>query len=36
MQADAADPAVTTDASKVRRTHGPAANQRSFRRKAGG
>jgi hypothetical protein len=36
MQADAADLAATTDASKVRRTHGPAANQRSFRRKAGG
>jgi hypothetical protein len=36
MQADAADIAANTDASKVRGTHGPAANQRSFRRKSGG
>ncbi|MGW5652897.1 DUF5302 domain-containing protein [Streptomyces humi] len=36
LQADAADLAADVDASKVRRTHGPAANQRSFRRKSGG
>ncbi|MFE9644291.1 DUF5302 domain-containing protein [Streptomyces sp. NPDC006365] len=36
MQADAADIAANTDASKVRGAHGPAANQRSFRRKSGG
>lgn len=35
-QADAADPAANPDASKVRAAHGPAANQRSFRRKSGG
>jgi hypothetical protein len=36
MQADAAGLAANTDASKVRGAHGPAANQRSFRRKSGG
>jgi hypothetical protein len=36
MQADAADLAVNTNTSKVRGAHGPAANQRSFRRKSGG
>jgi Family of unknown function (DUF5302) len=36
MQADAADLAANTDASKVRGAHGPAASQRSFRRKSGG
>lgn len=36
MQAAAADIAANTDASKVRGAHGPAANQRSFRRKSGG
>ncbi|MFF7975704.1 DUF5302 family protein [Streptomyces sp. NPDC007905] len=36
VQADAADIAANTDASKVRAAHGPAANQRSFRRKSGG
>jgi hypothetical protein len=36
MQADAAELAANTDASKVRGAHGPAANQRSFRRKSGG
>ncbi|MEU4035237.1 DUF5302 domain-containing protein [Streptomyces collinus] len=35
-QTDAADPAAGTDASKVRAAHGPAASQRSFRRKSGG
>ncbi|MER7190621.1 DUF5302 domain-containing protein [Streptomyces flaveolus] len=35
-QADAADTAVNPDASKVRAAHGPAASQRSFRRKSGG
>ncbi|WP_037679214.1 DUF5302 domain-containing protein [Streptomyces griseus] len=35
-QADAADVAANPDASKVRAAHGPAANQRSFRRKSGG
>ncbi|MBK3642876.1 MULTISPECIES: DUF5302 domain-containing protein [Streptomyces] len=35
-QADAADAASNTDASKVRAAHGPAASQRSFRRKSGG
>ncbi|MFD5337540.1 DUF5302 domain-containing protein [Streptomyces hawaiiensis] len=35
-QADAADLAATTDTSKVRGAHGPAASQRSFRRKSGG
>ncbi|MFD9392235.1 DUF5302 domain-containing protein [Streptomyces sp. NPDC060000] len=36
MQADAADLAANTDTSKVHGTHGPAASQRSFRRKSGG
>lgn len=36
MQADAAALAGNTDASKVRGAHGPAASQRSFRRKSGG
>ncbi|CAL9339693.1 hypothetical protein SUDANB108_00239 [Streptomyces sp. enrichment culture] len=36
MQADAADPAANPHASKVRGAHGPAAHQRSFRRKSGG
>ncbi|GHH88388.1 hypothetical protein GCM10018793_67910 [Streptomyces sulfonofaciens] len=36
MQAEAAALAANTDASKVRGAHGPAANQRSFRRKSGG
>jgi hypothetical protein len=36
VQADAADPAANVDASKVRGAHGPAASQRSFRRKSGG
>ncbi|MFJ8593458.1 DUF5302 domain-containing protein [Streptomyces sp. NPDC093598] len=36
MQADAADLAANTDTSKVRGAHGPAAHQRSFRRKSGG
>ncbi|WP_217208017.1 DUF5302 domain-containing protein [Streptomyces sp. AC550_RSS872] len=36
VQADAADPAANVEASKVRRAHGPAASQRSFRRKSGG
>lgn len=36
VQADAADLAANVDASKVRRAHGPAASQRSFRRKSGG
>ncbi|MFF6916442.1 DUF5302 family protein [Streptomyces sp. NPDC012466] len=36
MQADAADLAANTHASKIRGAHGPAANQRSFRRKSGG
>ena len=35
-QADAADTAANPDASKVRAAHGPAASQRSFRRKSGG
>jgi hypothetical protein len=35
-QADAADIAAKTAASKVRSAHGPAASQRSFRRKSGG
>ncbi|MBY8865570.1 MULTISPECIES: DUF5302 domain-containing protein [Streptomyces] len=35
-QADAADVAAKSDASKVRSAHGPAAGQRSFRRKSGG
>ncbi|MCX4706876.1 DUF5302 domain-containing protein [Streptomyces sp. NBC_01352] len=36
MQAAAADIAANTGASKIRGAHGPAANQRSFRRKSGG
>jgi hypothetical protein len=36
LQAAAADIAANTDASKIRGAHGPAANQRSFRRKSGG
>jgi hypothetical protein len=36
MQADAADLAANTDASKVRGAHAPAASRRSFRRKSGG
>ncbi|MFJ5731615.1 DUF5302 domain-containing protein [Streptomyces paradoxus] len=36
MQADAADLAANPHASKVRGAHGPAAHQRSFRRKSGG
>jgi hypothetical protein len=35
-QADAADGAASSDASKVRAAHGPATSQRSFRRKSGG
>lgn len=35
-QAQAAALAANTDASKIRGTHGPAASQRSFRRKSGG
>ncbi|MFF7177020.1 DUF5302 family protein [Streptomyces sp. NPDC008121] len=35
-QADAADVAAKPGASKVRAAHGPAASQRSFRRKSGG
>ncbi|MEW2154868.1 DUF5302 domain-containing protein [Streptomyces sp. NPDC007189] len=35
-QADAADVAAKSDTSKVRSAHGPAASQRSFRRKSGG
>ncbi|MFJ9565930.1 DUF5302 domain-containing protein [Streptomyces fuscichromogenes] len=35
-QADSADAASNVDASKVRRANGPAASQRSFRRKSGG
>ncbi|HET9382449.1 MAG TPA: DUF5302 domain-containing protein [Streptomyces sp.] len=35
-QADAADLAANPNASKVRGAHGPAASQRSFRRKSGG
>ncbi|MEU1082575.1 DUF5302 domain-containing protein [Streptomyces sp. NPDC005908] len=34
-QADAAEAAAHPNASKVRAAHGPAANQRSFRRKSG-
>jgi hypothetical protein len=36
VQADAADAAANPNASKVRAAHGPAASQRSFRRKSGG
>ncbi|MER5530029.1 DUF5302 domain-containing protein [Streptomyces sp. NPDC002677] len=35
-QADAAGLAANVAGSKVRGTHGPAASQRSFRRKSGG
>lgn len=35
-QAEAADAAANSDASKVRATHGPVAGRRSFRRKSGG
>lgn len=35
-QTDAADVAASPDASKMRAAHGPAASQRSFRRKSGG
>ncbi|MGW5283087.1 DUF5302 domain-containing protein [Streptomyces collinus] len=35
-QTDAADTGTGPDASKVRAAHGPAASQRSFRRKSGG
>ncbi|MEU6769833.1 DUF5302 domain-containing protein [Streptomyces sp. NPDC046759] len=35
-QSDAADAAANPNASKVRAAHGPAASQRSFRRKSGG
>ncbi|MFF0201342.1 DUF5302 domain-containing protein [Streptomyces sp. NPDC005017] len=35
-QADSADAATNPNASKVRAAHGPAASQRSFRRKSGG
>ncbi|MBT3150500.1 DUF5302 domain-containing protein [Streptomyces sp. CHD11] len=36
VQAAAADAATSPNASKVRAAHGPAASQRSFRRKSGG
>lgn len=36
MQADGADLAANTDPSKIHGAHGPAASQRSFRRKSGG
>ncbi|BCL25003.1 DUF5302 domain-containing protein [Streptomyces tuirus] len=36
MQAEAADLAANPHASKIRGAHGPAAHQRSFRRKSGG
>ncbi|GHJ41974.1 DUF5302 domain-containing protein [Streptomyces sp. TS71-3] len=36
MQAEAAALAGNTDAAKIRGAHGPAASQRSFRRKSGG
>ncbi|MER6345013.1 DUF5302 domain-containing protein [Streptomyces sp. NPDC001595] len=35
-QAEAADMAANGDRLKVRAAHGPAASQRSFRRKSGG
>ncbi|MFD5400386.1 DUF5302 domain-containing protein [Streptomyces griseorubiginosus] len=35
-QADAADAAAKSGASKVSSAHGPAASQRSFRRRSGG
>ncbi|MFD9437163.1 DUF5302 domain-containing protein [Streptomyces sp. NPDC060002] len=36
LQADATELAANTDTSKVHGAHGPAASQRSFRRKSGG
>ncbi|MFB7333060.1 hypothetical protein FNH09_00490 [Streptomyces adustus] len=36
QQGDAAELAANSGASKVRGAHGPAASQRSFRRKSGG
>ncbi|WP_395570526.1 DUF5302 domain-containing protein [Streptomyces sp. BK79] len=36
QQAEAAARASSGDASKIRGAHGPAASQRSFRRKSGG
>jgi hypothetical protein len=36
VQADAADLAANTNKSKIHGAHGPAASQRSFRRKSGG
>lgn len=36
VQADAADAAAGPNVSKVHAAHGPAASQRSFRRKSGG
>ncbi|GGR76484.1 hypothetical protein GCM10010269_14590 [Streptomyces humidus] len=36
VQADAADVAANTGTSKIHGAHGPAASQRSFRRKSGG
>jgi len=36
MQADATALAANADTSKIRGAHGPAASQRSFRRKSGG
>ncbi|MER5917987.1 DUF5302 domain-containing protein [Streptomyces sp. NPDC001982] len=36
MQADATDLTASTNTSKVHGAHGPAASQRSFRRKSGG
>lgn len=36
VQTDAAGHAANVDASKARGAHGPAASQRSFRRKSGG
>lgn len=35
-QTDSADLTANAEATKVRRAHGPAASQRSFRRKSGG
>lgn len=35
-QADEAGRAANVDSSKIRGAHGPAASQRSFRRKSGG
>ncbi|MEH0416238.1 DUF5302 domain-containing protein [Streptomyces sp. B21-083] len=36
QQADAVDGAANSDRSKIHGAHGPAASQRSFRRKSGG